>query len=677
MVLNLAAAWRTSWRLGGAALLSWGALGAQAQVPSEPPFVFPTYRAAAEVNADCDQLLAALKLQREALAQLAGRPGRDVLAAFDAMVREAEDRLGPMQLLSGVHPDKAVRDACDACNLAFQAFIGEFNQDARLFALLEAVQPQDAIDHGYRRDQLESFEDAGVALAPAAQARARELNVEITALVQDFERRTREDTTKLAFSAAELMGVPRSLWRRAPRDAQGRYLLGLDESIALAVLRDAENAATRERMWRALFNLGGDANLQTLAQLAALRREYARLFGFDSYADQTLRRRMVGNEAAAQAFLSEVKAAVRERELSDLAILRAAKAEHLHTPVAATALQRWDTAFYLERTRKARFRIEQVQFRAGFPPEAAMAFMFGLAERLFGVGFTPLAAKLWHPDVRAFEVRDIASKAVLGTLYLDLFPRDGKEGSGAYVAPVRNASTLVGRRPTAALVTNLNRQGLTLEDLSETLLHEFGHALHALLSQTRYAGQGGLNVKLDFVEAPSQMLEDWVYDPQVLAVFAQVCPACKPVSPERLARAWQAREFGQGVLVARQHLYATYDLALYGKAVDGAAVDPMALWAAMEGATPLGHVAGSRFPASFSHVAGGYAAGYYSYLWSLVLAADLRTAFAPDRLSAEVGGRYRRTILENGGQVPPAELMQQFLGRASDSRAFFKSLAAP
>jgi thimet oligopeptidase len=643
---------------------------------ADQAYSMPTYRDAAQVDADCQRMLADLKLQREALAQMRSQPGRELLIAFDALARRAQATLGPMGLLSAVHPEKAVRDACDACDLAFQAFISEFNQDPRLFALLGQMQPQDEIDRGYRRDLVEAFEDAGVALAPAAQARVRELNTEITERSQEFERRVREDQTKVAFTAGELTGVPHALWHAAPRDAKGRYLLGVDEAIAIPVLQGAESAVARERMWRALYAIGGEANLQTLAQLATLRREYAKLFGFDSYADLVLRRRMVQREADVQAFLASVKDAVRARELADLAELRAAKARHLHTPLEATTLQRWDVAFYLERTRRARFKVEQEKFRAALPPDAALKFLFNLAHTLFGITFTPAVQTLWHPDVRAFELRDEAQQVLLGTLYVDLFPRDGKVGSGAFVAPIRDASTLVGQRPAAALVTNLDRKGLTLDDLSQTLLHEFGHALHALLSQTRYAGQGGTNVKLDFVEAPSQMLEDWVYEPRVMALYAQGCPRCKPVSPDLLARADRARHFGDGVAYARQHLYASYDLAVHGKA-DSPARDPMAIWVAMEGATPLGHVRGSRLPASFGHIASGYAAGYYSYLWSLVLAADLRTAFAADRLDAATGDRYRRTILENGGQVPPAELMQQFLGRPSDSRAFFKMLAPP
>jgi len=225
----------------------------------------------------------------------------------------------------------------------------------------------------------------------------------------------------------------------------------------------------------------------------------------------------------------------------------------------------------------------------------------------------------------------------------------------------------VQRRPVAGLVTNFNRKGLNIDEL-ETLLHEFGHALHALLSTTRYAGS---HEQWDFVEAPSQMLEDWVYDPKVLALFQQVCRTCPPVPPALVARADSARHFAKGITFARQQLFASYDLAVYGRRPE----EPMALWARMEGATPLGHVAGSMFPAGFSHIATHYGAGYYGYLWSLVIAEDLRTAFEADRLDPTVGRRYRDSVLARGGEVAPEDMLRQFLGRPTDSRAFFKALA--
>jgi len=315
-----------------------------------------------------------------------------------------------------------------------------------------------------------------------------------------------------------------------------------------------------------------------------------------------------------------------------------------------------------------KFAVDEEEFRQYFPPDASVKFVFRLATRLFGVEFVPSPEPLWHADAHAFEVVDVATKKPLATLYVDLYPREDKF-SHAAMWGFHNPSTLVGRLPAGGLVANLDRKGLTIDEL-KTLLHEFGHALHQVLSNTRYASQGGTNVQLDYVEAPSQMLEDWIYDPVVLAVFKDVCADCKPVPAALLAKADKARHFAKGIAVSRQHLYASYDLALHGKEPQ----DPLTLWARMEGATPLGYVEGSMLPASFGHIASGYAAGYYGYLWSLVMAEDLRTAFEGKKLSSEVGHRYRDTVLANGGQIAPKELVRQFLGRPTDSKAFFKSL---
>jgi thimet oligopeptidase len=227
----------------------------------------------------------------------------------------------------------------------------------------------------------------------------------------------------------------------------------------------------------------------------------------------------------------------------------------------------------------------------------------------------------------------------------------------------------IGRLPEAALVVNLDRNGLSLEEM-RTLLHEFGHALHNNLSQTRYTSQAGTNVLHDFAEAPSQMLEDWVYDAGVLKLMQEVCATCKPVPDDLLARARAANEFGKGYFYARQHLLAAYDLALHGPEP----IDPLLLWSRMEAGTPLGHVEGTKLPAGFGHIASGYAAGYYGYLYSLVTAMDLRTAFAADRLDAKVGMRYRNTVLARGGEKPPLELVNEFLGRETNSKAFFDFL---
>ena len=650
-----------------AALALIGAFGTS--LAAAQPYVFPRYADAAQIGSECERLLADQKANEKRLEQLPADGGVATLAALDAMSIRYEDTLGPLALMAAVHPDKAIRDAADACEVSYQDFSNAFLQNARVYALLKQAQPADDIDRRYLRDSLDVFEDSGVGLSVEKQARVRAISTEITKLAQEFDRRVREDKTTVAYSAAELKGVPAAVWQRKQRDAQGRYLLGLDYPTSGPVLERADRAASRERMWRAVMSQGGADNLKTLAQLAQLRREYAQLFGFDSYADFVLRRRMVKSEAAASGFLAEVKGAVVQRELADLAVLRAEKAKRSKTPLASTVIQRWDVSYYNEKVRAAKYSVDQEQFRRHFPPEASVSFVFALSERLFGVRFAPLQQTLWHADARAYEVSDIASGKPLGTLFIDLYPRPDKYNHAA-VWPMRSVSTLAQRRPAAGLVVNFNRKGLSIDEL-ETLLHEFGHALHALVSQTRYAGQGGTSVQHDFAEAPSQMLEDWVYDPKVLALFQQVCKTCAPVPPALIARAERARHFAKGILMARQQLFASYDLAVYGRQSE----DPMALWARMEGATPIGHVPGSMFPAGFGHIATGYAAGYYGYLWSLVVAEDLRTAFAADKLDPAVGRRYRDTVLARGGEVAPEDMLRQFLGRPSNSQAFFKSLA--
>ena len=632
---------------------------------------FPTLRSAAAIAAQCKALLVELRSSEAQLAQGSEPAGVALLSAFDALTQRAEDLMGPLAVLIAVSPRKAIRDAAEACDRDYQAYASRFWQNPTVYARVKQVQPADDIDRRYRRQILTNFEDAGVALAPAQQQRVRQLNDELTALTQTFERRIREDRTRLWFTSSELAGVPAGVWQAAPRDARGRYRLGLEAATVFPVLENATRPATRERLWRAYLLLGGTANLDTLAALTQRRRELAQVFGHTSYADFVLRHRMAHSEAEVQAFLSTVKEAVRARELTDLAVLRAEKARHLNQPLDRTVLFRWDTAFYSERVRRATYSVDQEQFRRYFPPEPSLRFVFRVAERLFGVTVAPAttAQALWHPEARTYTVTDNETKQLLGTLFVDLYPRADKFNHAALWS-FRNASTGAGRLPAAALVVNVSRQGLTLDEL-ETLLHEFGHGLHALLSKTRYAGQGGTNVQLDFVEAPSQMLEDWVYDPQVTALFAEVCPRCETVPTSLLAQARAARDFGKGMQFSRQHLYASYDLAVHGLEP----ADPLSLWAQMEGDTPIGHVRGSMFPAGFEHIAGGYAAGYYGYLWSLVLAEDLRTAFPADRLSPATGRRYRASVLENGGQVAPGELLQRFLGRPTDSQAFFKALA--
>ncbi|MFM2120421.1 MAG: hypothetical protein RL722_1889 [Pseudomonadota bacterium] len=604
------------------------------------------------------------------LARLEKRaPDGQWLAAYDRLGELIEDRSGPYDLMTAVAPDKAIRDAAQDCQLKWQAFFSALGQNTRLYAAARRIKPADEIDAGYLSSILEGFEDGGAALQGAKRARAKQINDELAALEQKFDANVREAKVQVTFTEAELAGVPEAVWSKAPKDEQGRRLLGLDYPTYGPVMQLATDGAARQRLWTAKQNEGGAANLELLKRIVTLRTEYAGLFGKPSYADFVLQRRMAASAPKANAFLDSVQQAVEVRERQEIEELRRAKADHLGQPLEGVKLERWDVSFYTERVRQARYSVDQEAFRPYLPPEASLEVVMKLVETLMGVRYERVAgAPAWHPDVRAYTVRDVASGKALGALYVDLYPREGKYNHAA-VWPFRGSAPGRGRTSQAALVVNFNRQGLSLDEF-ETLLHEFGHSVHTNLSATRYVGQAGTSVKRDFVEAPSQMLEEWTFDPKVLALFQQVCPSCKPVPADLLAKATEAHHYGKGVFAARQRLYAAYDMALY----NGQAADPMALWARMEGATPLGHVAGTMFPAGFSHIASGYAAGYYGYLWSLVLAKDMATAYGGNLLDPAIGQRYRRTVLAQGAQRDPGLLVRDFLGREFSPKAFFDDL---
>jgi thimet oligopeptidase len=650
-----------------AAVVVCSGAAAASNASSAPPF--PVFNSAAAVNAHCAKSLKRVKALEQKLAANGSAAGANFLYAVDDFNVAIEDAAGALYLVTNVHPNKAVRDAAQACTLKFDALQTAYGQNEAVYQRLKNTPARDAIEARAKQLGEWVFEDAGVALPKEQRDRAKSISDQISKLGADFSQAVREDKTEVAFSMDELKGVPDAVLKPLKRDSAGKLLLNLDYPTYLPVMELAESGATRERLWRAKQLEGGEANLKRLAELAKLRREYAAFFGAKSYAEFAVRRRMAATPQAVDALLNEIKSKVTAREERDIAELVAAKAQHLGTPVEQTKIERWDTQFYSERVKKSKYAIDQEQFRQYFPPEASLQFSFKLAETIFGVKYSPIKQKLWHPDARAYEVRDVASNKVLGQLYVDLYPRKGKYNHAA-VWSYRNVATRINRTPQAGLVVNFNRQGLSLDEL-ETLLHEFGHSLHALLSQTRFNAQGGTSVQLDFVEAPSQMLEEWTYDSKTLALFKDVCAKCKLVPSELIAQAKRSKSFGKGIRYARQWLYASYDFALN----DGQERDPLALWKTLEGSTPLGTVGGTMFPAGFEHLAGGYAAGYYSYLWSEVIGEDLKTAFAANPLDPAIGKRYRDTVLASGGEVEAKALVEKFLGRPLSTEAFYKFLA--
>ena len=642
-------------------------LALHAQQPAKAPArpLVPNYDAAGLTRACGDVLASARKTFAAMEAQRA--PGT-IFDEWNRLQIALQDVVDPIYLLGEVHPDKATRDAAEPCLQKYTTLTTEFLQSEKLFARVTAAKPANAHQAKLRKDLIEAFEANGVALSPERRARAKAIFEKLEELRQAYDRHVRDDPTKVTFSPAEMAGLPEAYLKRheATRDAGGNYVLELKYPSYLPFIQNATNEAARQRYYVAKLNEGGAANLELLNEIFNLRKELAGLYDLPSYAHYALRRRMVERPQVVFRFLEEVKSAVAAVEKKEVDELRAEKARDQDRPLAETKLQRWDVSYYQERVRRSRYSVDQEKLRKYFPTDKSVEFVFAVSQRLYGVKFNEVKVAAWHPDVRYFDVRDAKSGALLSGFYLDLFPREGKYGHAAQFT-LRNASRVAGRKPLAALVTNFNREGLDHREL-ETLMHEFGHVLHTVLSKTDYLEHG--NVKRDFVEAPSQMFEEWVRREQPLALFKTVCPSCPQLTSAEIERLEAARRYGKGIQYARQWLYATFDMTL-----STAPQPPLALWQRLESATPLGHVEGTSFPSSFSHIAGsGYAAGYYGYMWSEVIALDMLTPFKKDMLDPKVGLRYRNAILTQGSQVEEMQQVRNFLGRDPSNEAFYAEI---
>ncbi len=624
---------------------------------------------AKSLTSACEQILSATRVRATQLAELPMNEVtvESVLETWNDQSRLAEDVIGPASLLAYVHPDKEVRDAGEACILKTTETQTEIFQNEALYKRVQAVSPKDEIDAQYRLDLIESFEDTGVTLPAQTREKAKGMMERLTALDQEFSRNLREVKTTLTFSPAEQRGLSASYLEKHKKDEAGNITLGFDYPDFYPFMTQAENAEARQRYYVGFLRRGGERNLEILDEIVTLRKQLAALYGFKSYADFVTRRRMVGNTRTVLKFLDEVEDTVREVERRDVETLALLKKIHLGSRDNQT-LKPWDKEYYLEQLRKLRFDIDQEKMRQYFPTAETIQWTLSMTGDLYGLRFEAATVPVWHEEVRYYDVKDAKTGRLIGGLYLDLYPRPGKYGHAAAFG-IRGSSTLAARTPITALVTNFDRKGLTHREV-ETLLHEFGHAMHGILSNTRYVDAAGTSVERDFVEAPSQMFEEWARRPESLQRMKSACADCPVLDNELLRRLDAARKLGSGLQYGRQLLYASYDMALASEK-PGRALET---WVDMEEDTPLGHAPGTLFPSTFSHIAGGYAAGYYGYMWSEAVALDMLSAFGNNLMDAKVGQRFRKSILSRGSEVQASDMVKDFLGRPSNRKAFFDEI---
>ncbi len=567
--------------------------------------------------------------------------------------------------------------------------------DPKLFARIKTVYDNrnssglDAKQIRLATRTYESFVRNGAALNAAQKAQLSQYNQQLATLFSDFSDKVLADeSTYLAFTDAELKGVPADVKAAAAAaaKAQGKsgYLIKNTRSAVDPVLTFADNRAVREKVFKAFVNRGdnGDANdtNATIAKIVKARADRAKLLGFGSHAEWRMQDTMAKTPAKAMDLMMRVwpaaKARVAEevRDMQKLADKSGAKLK----------IEPWDYRYYMEKVRKDRFDLSQDEIKPHFELSNMIKGMFWAAGELYGLDFKENTGSVpvFHPDVRTYEVRNRKSGEVVGLFYMDPYARDGKR-SGAWATTYRSRSGLLGDKIVlASNNNNFTKPGpgepvlISLDD-AETLFHEFGHAIHALLSDTYYPGLAG--TPRDFVEYPSQVNENWLLTRAVLDKFARHYKTGAPMPKALIDKIEAAKTFNQGFATVEYLSSALVDMKLHMDPSGVVDPDKVERETLAELGMPKEMVMRHRLP-QFNHLfsSDAYSAGYYSYLWSETMDADTWAAFEKagvwDKATAD---RFRTILLSTGNETDRAEAYRAFRGRDPDVTALLKRRGFP
>jgi len=598
------------------------------------------------------------------------RTPENSLRLFDAAIEQLSLAGAQAGVLNSVAADSAVRDQAqqEAQRVAMAGSALSLNRavyEALAAIGLDCATP--ATVHFLQRTLL-GYRLAGVDKDQATRDRLQALHEQATRLSLEFSRNIQEGAKTIQATADELDGLPADYLARHQPDAEGRITLSTDQPDMQPIMTFATSAALRERMFLAYNTRAYPANKRILLDLLATRQQIATILGFRSWADLATADQMMGSAANVRAFLSKLNEASREGALREHELILAFARQ---SQPAIAAIDITSRAYWYEQFRRSAFDFDSQSVRPYFPYAQVQAGVLQTAARLFKIEFRPSSAPGWHPAVSVFEVFDGGRH--VGRFYLDMHPREGKDkwfSAAPVVTGVRGRAL-----PEAALICNFpggepDDPGLLQYNDVVTFFHEFGHLMHAILGgQTEWAGVSGFATEGDFIEVPSQVLEEFFRDEKLLQAFAKHYQTGETLPSETIRKMKLAGAFGRADWVRSQLYYTTLSLDLHDQNPAGLDLDSATrqLYQTLQ---PWTWLEGNRMYASFGHLT-GYSSNYYTYAFDKVIALDFFAQFDPqDLLGCDAGSRYRTAVLEQGGSKPGRQMVRDFLGRDEEFAAF-------
>jgi thimet oligopeptidase len=639
---------------------------------------------AVQVSKQCDDHVRAAE---EAFNRIVTQPIRNatfasVLLPLENTQADLNDELIAEQLAGSISSDRAVRDASNKCQSTLDHMLTRVNSRPELSRLLHAVASGNTAQTTADRKLLQlwtaSVDRTGARLSPSAHQEYLSLSRRLDDLQTAYMANLSNATPLVTITAAQTAGLPPEFIRSAVGNAHDGYTFPVDESTHHQFLSNASDPAAREAFYRVYENRGFPENEPILREALSIRLRLARLLGYSDWASYILADRMAQTPRRVHTFLDGLDRALLPAAHKEVDTLARIKASDLH--VTHAVLEPWDVTYYDEQLRRTKYALDTNTVRRYFPASYVIPGVLSIYSRMLGIVFSPVVrVHAWADDVQEFAVANAADHRFIGTLYLDLYPRPGKYTHFASfpLLPTRMRADGSLRPPIDAIIGNWSRPTvgeaatLTHQEV-ETFFHEFGHAMATLLATAPYETLSE-GFRTDFVEAPSQMLENFVWTPSILKQLSQNVTDGAPLPDDLINKIIAARHVNDAMFNTQQIVYADTDLAYHSSSLVS---DLGARWRQISAAEgPITPPVSAHPEASFGHIMAGYDAGYYGYLWSRVYAQDLFTAFEADGVeSPTVGMHYRSAILEPARTTEPDAEVQAFLGRPSNPAAFYRDL---
>ena len=629
---------------------------------------------------------ARVKLEKDLAALIAipqaERTFENTIMGYERAFDNYGNALGMSGFLSYVSTDKKFRDAANDLQMQISQYMVDVATRRDVYKAIREytdTNPRlDPVQAKLVKEMLIGFKNSGMDLNDADLEKFKALNKEKAEYIIKFDKNIQEYKDPLAVTQEQLQGLGEDYIQKLSKTDDGKYLVMLDYPDYVPFMQNADDEQARKELEFKFNRRGGQENVELLEKTLTLRREIARLLGYKNHAELRLEDRMAKNPKTVMAFLKDLQKKLKplgKKEDKEMIAYKNSK-----TGKNSRTLYSWESGYWSNKFRKENLELDSEKIKEYFPSQVVIDGMLDLFGGVFGITFEPVDIPVWHPDVKAFKIKDKASGELVAYFYMDLYPREGKYKHAACFGLVEGEEKQDGtyQIPFVAIVANLNKPSgdtpsLLKHSEVETLFHEFGHVLHNALTKAKYSAFSGTSVSWDFVEAPSQMLERWAWDPQVLKKISKHYKTGESLPDDLIKRMIAAKNFGAGGMYLRQDFFAQYDMTLH--TADTTPDTTKLYFELTKKIRGLPLTKGTIPQASFGHIMGGYDAGYYGYLWSEVIAEDFFGEFKKNGIfNPETGLKFRREILEKGGTLDEEKMVENFLGRPADNKPFLKSI---